>query len=86
MYVDTWGFVAGNASREKGCSEAKGVRLTSALFADDTTIVGMKGEMNEGTEVVKRVMNKWEERNNDDKEENLVFGTTEGNDIRVLGS
>ena len=80
------GSFAGNASWEKGCSEAKSVRLTSALFADDTTIVGLKGELNEGTEEVKRVMNKWEERNNDDKEENLVFGTTEGNDIRVLGS
>ena len=53
------GSFAGIASWEKGCSEAKGVRLTSTLFADDTTIVGMKGEMNEGTEVVKRVMNKW---------------------------
>ena len=60
------GSFSGNASWEKGCSEAKGVRLTSALFVDDTTIVGMKGELNEGTEVVKRVMNKWEERNNDD--------------------
>ena len=41
--------------------------------------------MNEGSEEVKRVMYKWEERNNDNTEENLVFGMTEGNYIRVLG-
>ena len=31
-------------------------------------------------------MGRWEERNNDDKEEKLVFGTEEGGEIRVLGS
>lgn len=71
---------------EKGSAEAKCVRVSSALFADDTTILGMKGEIDEGVRAVKVVMNKWEEMNNDDKEECLEFGTNEGNEIRVLGS
>lgn len=35
---------------------------------------------------MKSVMNKWEERNNDDKEEELEFGTEEGGEIKILGS
>ena len=50
---------------EKGGRECKTVRMRSALFADDTTIVGMSGELNEGVRSVKSVMNEWEERNID---------------------
>ena len=35
---------------------------------------------------MKSVMNEWEERNNDAKEEVLEFGTNEGGNVRVLGS
>ena len=77
---------AGTRVWERGSSEAKGVTITSALFADDTTIIGKRRELEEGVEKVKEVMGRWEERNNDDKEERLVFGTEEGGDIRVLGS
>lgn len=42
--------------------------------------------MEEGVEKVEEVMGRWEEKNNDDKEERLVFGAEEGGDIRVLGS
>ena len=77
---------AGNRVWEKGCTEAKSVWITSALFADDTTIVGTKGELDEGVNAIKNEMNRWEERNNDDKEETLDFGTCEGEEIRVLGS
>ena len=35
---------------------------------------------------VKQVMGKWEERNNEDKEERLEFGTAESREIRVLGN
>lgn len=87
----TWRWVPGSAfagaSRwEKGSSEAVSVRVSSALFADDTTIVGLKGEMNEGVRAVKEVMSKWEERNNEDKEEVLEFGTEDGGEVRVFGS
>ena len=35
---------------------------------------------------MKSVMNKWEERNNDVKEEVLKFGKNHGGNVRVLGS
>ena len=56
------------------------------LFADDTTVVGTKGEMDESVRRVKEVMGRWEERNNEDKEEVLEFGTEEGDEVRILGS
>ena len=46
-----------------------------SLFAYDTTIVRRRGEIAE-----------FEEKNNDDKEEKLEFGSEEGNKIRMLGS
>ena len=49
--------------------------MSCGLFADDTKIVGMTGELDEGVRVVKSVMNEWEERNNDAKEKVLEFGT-----------
>lgn len=62
------------------------MRLTLGLFADDTTVIGMSGEIDEGVRAMKEVMGKWEERNNDTKEEVLEFGTEEGGKVRVLGS
>ena len=35
---------------------------------------------------MKEVMGKWEERNSEDKEERLKFGTAEGREIRLLGN
>ena len=80
------GSFAGGKVWEKGGKECKRVSLKCALFADDTTIVGMSGEIDEGVRAVKSVMNKWEERNNDAKEEVLEFGTNEGGNVRVLVS
>ena len=34
---------------------------------------------------VKEVMGRWEERNNENKEEVLEFGTEEGDEVRILG-
>ena len=74
------------ASRwEKKNSEAKRIRIERGLFADDTTIAGQKGELEDGVRETKEVMGKFEERNNDDKEEILEFGTEESNKIRMLG-
>ena len=39
------------------------------LFADDTTVVGTKGEMDKSVRRVEEVKGMWEERNNEDKEE-----------------
>ena len=51
-----------------------------------TTVVGTKGEMDESVRRVKEVMGRWEERNIEDKEEMLEFGTEEGDEVRILGS
>ena len=74
-----------SGSWEKYNSEAKRVRIERGLFADDTTIAGRKGELEEGVRATKEVMDKYEERNNDDKEEILEFGTPESCNIRMLG-
>ena len=80
------GSFAGAGNWEKECSEAKEVRVKLVLFADDTTIVGEKGELGRGVERMKEVMGRWEEKNNEDKEEKVDFGTEEGGKIRILGS
>ena len=80
------GSFAGARVWEKGGRECKSVRMSCGLFADDTTIVGMSGELDEGVRAMKSVMNEWEERNNEAKEEVLEFGTEEGGGVRVLGS
>ena len=55
------------------------------MFADDTTILRSKAEIEEGTRAIKRVMGEFKEKNNEDKEERLDFGTEEGKSIRMLG-
>merc|ERR1711891_40827 len=75
------GSFAGGKVWEKGGRECKTVRMSCGLFADDATIVGMSGEMNEGVRAVKSVMNEWEEQNNEAKErdtERLGKGGMEG--------
>ena len=39
--------------RERGSGEAKEIRIDCMLFADDTTVVGTKGEMDESVRRVK---------------------------------
>ncbi len=70
---------------EKNQSEAVEMWLDSSLFADDATVVGDEEELENGVAVTKKVMGDFEERNNDDKEEPLVFGSDEAGEIRMLG-
>ena len=70
---------------EKENSEAVKIKVEKSLFADDTTLVGNKGEIDQGVEKTKEVMGWFEERNNDDKEERLDFGEEESKKIRMLG-
>ena len=84
-------YVPGSAfphegSWEKDNSEAIEVKIDKNLFADDTTILGNKSEIDEGVEKVKEVMGWYEERNNDDKEEVLDFGKDGTGKVRMLGS
>ena len=86
-----WKWVPGSSFaservRERERGEAKEIRIDCMLFADDTTVVGTKGEMDESVRRVKEVMGRWEERNNGDKEEVSEFGTEEGDKVRILGS
>ena len=71
---------------EKECSEAVSVVVEKSLFADDTTAVGDKCELEVGIEVTKEVMGRFEERNNDDKEEKVDFGSEESGKVRMLGT
>ena len=48
--------------------------------------MGRRGELGKGVGAVKEVMGKWEEKNNEDKEERLEFGTAEVREIRLLGN
>ncbi len=71
---------------EKGNSETKRMRVDKELFADDTSVVGKKAEIEGGLRAVKEVMERFEEKNNEDKEEEIIFGTEESEKIRMLGS
>ena len=70
---------------EKPNSEAKDLEINLSLFADDTTIIGERRELDEGVQIVKDVTESFEQRNNEDKEEKAVFGTTEADETRMLG-
>ena len=48
-------------------------------------ILGRRDELEEGVRAIKDVMEQFEERNNENKEEELIFGTEEGKKIRMLG-
>ena len=56
-----------------------------SLFADNTTIIGERDEIQQGVDEVKATMSNYEEQNNEEKEEVLVFGSEEGKEIRMLG-
>ena len=71
---------------EKCNSEAIEVVVDKSLFADDTSVVGNEKELGRGVEITKEVMAKFEERNNEDKEEQLIFGDSSSGQIRMLGS
>ena len=71
---------------EKNNLEAIQIVLDKSLFADDTTVVGNKEEIDAGVNKTKEVMNRFEERNNDHKEEALMFGEEDSGSIRMLGS
>ena len=56
---------------ERESTETKEVMITSVLFPDHTAIVGSNRNMNESVRRVKEVMNRWEERLNEDRKERL---------------
>ena len=84
-WVPGWAFPAVN-TWEKKCSEAVPVVVEKSLFADDTTAVGEKQELEVGIQITKQVMARFEERNNDGKEEALDFGMEGSGGVRMLGT
>ena len=68
---------------QKTNSEAVAVKIARSLFADDTSIVGNRKELEQGVRVTKEVMADFEERNNDDKEEKLVFSAEDSGSVRI---
>ena len=67
-------------------SQAKNTTLIMSLFADDTTITGMSDEIEEGKQIIERVMGEFEERTNESKEDKMEFGTKDSEEIRILGT
>ena len=57
-----------------------------SLFADDTTITGMSYEIEEGKQVIKKVMGEFEEGTDESKEEKMEFGAKGSEEIRKLGT
>ena len=66
-------------------SEAKNTTLTISLFADDTTIMGMNNEIDDGKQIIQKVMGEYEEKTNESKEEKMESGARDGKEIRMLG-
>ena len=69
-----WSFMPGHSLPPKNVkntfnSEAKNATLTMSLFADDTTIIGMNDEIDEGKQITQKIMGEFEERTNESKEE-----------------
>ena len=85
-----WKWVPGNVFPSMGLwerqnSEAIKYHFTAALFADDTTVLGERDNIETEVGITKEKMGTYEERTNDDKEETLIFAEDESEDIRMLG-
>ena len=74
------------AAWEDDNADAIDVVVEKNLFADDTTVLGYEDELEDGVRVTKTVMGWFEERNNDHKEESLIFGVEGSGKVRMLGS
>ena len=86
----TWKWVPGSMLPSKGLwekhnSEAEECLFTSALFADDTTIIGERDNIQTEVNITKEEMAKYEEKTNEDKEESLRFGEVESREVKMLG-
>ena len=66
-----WQWIPGNSlppkqTRQDGTNTAaQAFEITESLFADDTTLIGYKGELEQGCRIIKRTMQKFEEKCHD---------------------
>ena len=86
-----WSFMPGHSLPSKNVkntfnSEAKSTTLTISLFSDDTTIIGMSPEIEEGKQTIEKVMGELEEGTNESKEEKMEFGAKDSEEIQMLGT
>ena len=54
-----------------------------SLYADDTTSIGMSDEIEEGEQIIEKVIGEFEERTTESKEEKMEFGATDSEEIRI---
>ena len=85
-----WHWLTGNrippndkfGKPNSGATEEK---FSLSLFVDDRTFLGTSEEIEQGTSAIKRVTNRFENKN-DAKEELLKFGNSDSRSIRMLGN
>ena len=85
-----WSFMPGHSLPTKNVkntfnSEAKNTTLTISLFAD-TTMIGMNEEIEEGQQIIEKVMGEFGGRTDEAKEEKMEFGARDSEEIRMLGT
>ena len=87
-----WSWIPGhsmppkNTTRADRSSAGQDFRITECLFADDTTVLGQKKEIQQGVTITKAGMKEFEEKCHDGKEEYVEFGIEKYRDTRILGS
>ena len=57
-----------------------------SLFADNTTIIGNNQEIAIGKKIIEEVLGNFEEQTNKSKEEDVIFGDSEGGNVRIIGT
>ena len=77
------GLFAGAKVWERGRRECKTVWVRWGLFAEDTTVVGLSNEIDDGLILVKSARVEWEETNKGPKEDVLEILTDEGGEVYV---
>ena len=91
LVIHAWSFMPGHSFLPKNIknmfnSEDKNATLTISLFPDDITIIGTNDEIEEGKQIIQKVMGEFEERTNEAKEETMEFGARDSEEIRMLGT
>ena len=66
-------------------SDTASFKIHESLFADDTTLIGIRQEIKEGSEIIKATLGEFEEKCHDGKEERVNFGREGAGNIRMLG-
>ena len=77
-------FPPKDTNKANGNSAGEAFRICDVLFADDTTLIGKKSELEIGRDIIVETLEKFEDICLPAKEERMELGSNTG--IRVLGS